>query len=65
MTTWYGNGFDGIRNWNTRRASRKALHGLNDRMLADIGIARHQIEGTVDRLIRTDAANDNFHRRAA
>ena len=65
MTAWYGNGFAGIRNWNARRAARKALHGLDDRMLADIGVARHQIDGTVDRLIRTDAANDNFHRRAA
>ncbi len=65
MTAWYGNGFAGIRNWNARRTARKALHGLDDRMLADIGVARHQIDGTVDHLIRTHAANDNRWTRAA
>ena len=51
MTTWYGNSFAGIRNWNTRRASRKALLGLNDRLLRDIGISRSEIGAFVDGLI--------------
>ena len=65
MTSWSTDGFAGIRNWNARRATRKALHGLDDRMLADIGIARHEIDRTVDRLVHSGAANDNRARRAA
>ncbi len=65
MTAWYGNGFAGIRNWNARRAARSELHRLDDHMLADIGVARHRIDDTVDRLIKTGAANDNAQKRAA
>lgn len=65
MTAFYGNGLAGIRAWNARRGARKALHGLNDHMLADIGVGRHQIDYTVDRLINTVAANDNARKRAA
>lgn len=42
--------FDALLAWNDRRVTRNELYRLSDRELADIGLTRAEIDGTVDRL---------------
>jgi uncharacterized protein YjiS (DUF1127 family) len=35
--------------WREERAARRALAGLSDRMLADIGVSRGRIDGSLRR----------------
>lgn len=39
--------FGAVRSWNDARLTRKALYGLSDRELEDIGLARGDIEAVV------------------
>ena len=44
-----------LRCWSEKRATIRELRALDDRMLADIGIERSQIEATVERQTRANA----------
>jgi len=49
----------GWRAWRDRRETLRALHRLDDRMLADIGLNRGMLDGVAEGLIRFRPANDN------
>lgn len=36
-----------VRRWHERNRARRALHGMSDRQLADVGLARHDIEAAL------------------
>lgn len=44
-----------VRRWHKRKKAIDELHRLDERMLADIGIARNEITRVVDGMISRDA----------
>ncbi len=46
----------GLRRWNRGRATVRALNGLNDWQLKDIGISRGEISGFVETWLRAEPA---------
>lgn len=48
--------FAGLRRWNRGRATVRALNGLNDWQLKDIGISRGEIGGFVETWLRAEPA---------
>ena len=51
-----GSGVAAIRRWHWERTTRTALHALDDRILADIGVHRSQI----DSIAETAARNPSY-----
>lgn len=51
-----GRGIGAVKRWKWERATRKALRSLDDRTLADIGVARSQI----DTVARESARNPTY-----
>jgi uncharacterized protein YjiS (DUF1127 family) len=51
--------------WRERQVSIAELRGLDDHLLADIGIRRGELTGIVAGTIRPNAANENCPNRAA
>jgi uncharacterized protein YjiS (DUF1127 family) len=54
-----------FKTWQTRRRAIAALHALDDRMLADIGVDRGAIPEAVEHALAGTAANDNRRKIAA
>lgn len=53
---------DNIKDWSTRRAAARHLHGLTDQLLNDIGIDRYQIDVAVRRPVgRIRVASRKIH----
>jgi uncharacterized protein YjiS (DUF1127 family) len=54
-----------LRRWRTRRLAIRELSTLNDRLLADIGIERAEIDAVVDGLWRANARERSHPSRRA
>ncbi len=52
---------DAIRRWHERRTSIRRLSQLNDRLLQDIGIHRHEIESVVHQSVGPMPASYQGH----
>ncbi len=55
---------DAIRRWHERRTSIRRLSQLNDRLLRDIGIHRHEIESVVHQSVGSMPASYQGHGKA-
>ncbi|MBT3787202.1 MAG: DUF1127 domain-containing protein [Alphaproteobacteria bacterium] len=51
--------------WNARRVASAQLMNLDDRMLADIGIGRGDIQSSIEGIMEKGAANSNDQGRHA
>jgi len=47
-----GSGVDAIKRWHWERSTRVALQALDDRILADIGVERSQIDDVAEAVAR-------------
>jgi len=57
--------FSKLAAWNNRRVATAELMNLDDRLLADIGIGRSEIQSAISSRMMQGAANRNAHDRDA